>query len=369
MPNTNTQDTFMTTLQDKLLNQSELISSQTSNLENSIAGAIAKVNESNTASKAEVESSYNRTIGYTKESNDNQITAIRERGVGVNTDTVAYKAMSAEADKQIKDLEQRKQELMLQGDAAAASKISDLILKTTEMKIEGMNKTFNNLLSIGSFGLQQESAKRQDRAQNFTEKQAISSIGLEYGIPVSDTDTIESIISKAAPYASAERKLKLAQIQANINESNAKTRQALSEAANSAFTNDPSNVDAMAQTYLNSLNSGDSTWADSLAQKNQNVFSKVQLTAAKVQSQTADQIIETAMAAGLPKDKAIAAVQAQLPRQINPIEINNKFNNYKEPSSMTSGNKSYLDYGGSSSFKLNIKSPAKSETGAKYGTN
>ena len=197
----NTQNTFMTTLQDKLLNQCDLISSQTSNLENSIAAAISKVNESNTASKAAIDSSYNRTIDYTKQNNNNQITAIRERGVGVNADTVAYKAMSAEADKQIKDLEQRKQELMLQGDAAAASKISDLILKTTEMKIEGMNKTFNNLLSIGNFGLAQDAAKRQDRAQNFAERQAISAIGLEYGIPVSDTDTIDSIISKAAPYA------------------------------------------------------------------------------------------------------------------------------------------------------------------------
>ncbi len=223
------QDAFLKTLQDKLLSQSDMISSASTNIESKINEAIGSIKAGNEASKNAITSSYDRTIGYTNEAQQNQITAARERGVGVSTSDVAYKAMTAEADKNLKDLEMRKNELILQGDAASAAKIAELQIQTLDFKTKAMQTTFNNLLSVGSFAMQSQEAQRAEKAQNFLQSSKLAEIGLTYGIPVGPNDTLESMVSKAAPKASEIQKQQLAKLVAETNKANAEAAKAIAD--------------------------------------------------------------------------------------------------------------------------------------------
>lgn len=224
-----TSNTFLQTLQEKLLSQSDMISSANTNIESKINEAIAGIKSSAQSSSQAIASQYDRQIGYTNEAQQNQITAARERGVGMSTSDVAYKAMTAEADKNLKDLEMRKNELILQGDAAAASKIADLQVQTLEFKTKAMQQTFTNLLSVGSFGIQAQESQRAQQAQNFLQSSKVAEIGLQYGIPVSPNDTLESIVTKAAPKASEIQKQQMAKLVAETNLANANAAKALND--------------------------------------------------------------------------------------------------------------------------------------------
>lgn len=249
---TTTNPDFLSTLQEKLMSQTGMISSTPTNIDTAIQGAINNTTRSTASTGAAITSSYDRNISYTAEQNTNQITAARERGVGVNTSDVAYKALASEADKQLKDLEQRKQELLLQNDAAGAAKVSELILTGQKMKQDAMKTTFDSLLSTANLGLNIQAGQRAQKAQDFTQRQAIASIGLEYGIPVSENDTIESIIAKAAPTASKEKQAQLALTLANTRRAQAEAAKAEREGKVTANLNDPVNRQAYISMALTS---------------------------------------------------------------------------------------------------------------------
>lgn len=235
---------FMSTLQDTMMKQSGMISSTPTSIDTAIQGAIGKVNQSTTATGGAIASSYDRNIGYTNEKNQNELTAARERGVGINTSDVAYKALASEADKQLKDLEQRKNELLLQNDAAGAAKVADLMLNGMKMKQDAMQQTFANLLSMGNFGIQTQAAKRADQAQDFTQKSQIASIGLQYGIPVKEGETLQSIVTRAAPFATKEQSAKLGLLLAQTNQANAAADKSRMDGKVTANLNDPVNRQA-----------------------------------------------------------------------------------------------------------------------------
>lgn len=220
---------FLSTLQSTMMNQSGMISSANTGLEQAIRGAIGKVAESTSKGSQVIESKYNREIDYTNTSQQNALTAVRERGAGISTGDIAYKALAAEADKNLKDLEQRKNELIMQNDAAGASKIADLMLTTQKMKIDAMQQTFQNLMSMGNFGLAAAQEKRAANAQTFAEKSAIASVGLQYGVPVTEKDTIATITAKAAPFASKKQAAELAKLVAETNRANAEANKAYND--------------------------------------------------------------------------------------------------------------------------------------------
>lgn len=242
---------FLSTLQSTMMNQSGMISSANTGLEQAIQGAINKVADSTSKGSQVIESKYNREIDYTNTSQQNALTAVRERGAGISTGDIAYKALASEADKNLKDLEQRKNELIMQNDAAGASKIADLMLTTQKMKIDAMQQTFQNLMSMGNFGLQAQANKRAETAQNFAEKSAIASVGLQYGVPVTEKDTIASITAKAAPFASKKQAAELAQLVANTNLANANAAKAAREGKVQGNLSDPTTEKAYIAMALN----------------------------------------------------------------------------------------------------------------------
>jgi hypothetical protein len=214
-------DAFMTELQGSLMKQSGMISSADSNIEASINKAIRGVSSANEASRGAIESEYSRTRGYQTDKNGTSEQAFFESRTGYGTAAVAFANLREYNAKTIRDLDQRKNELILQGDAAAASKIADLQIKKLDYEQEAAQRTFNNLLSTAGLQLNVESGKRADRAQSFTEKSALGAIALEYGIEVKDGDTIDTVVTRAMPMASEAQKLKLQQIRTSIAADNA----------------------------------------------------------------------------------------------------------------------------------------------------
>lgn len=230
------KDPFISQLRDTLSTQAGAISSSDSNIEKRIGEAIGGVKTAAEATRKATESSFNREIGYQQEKGASSESTFLESQRGFATNTAAFRSLVDYNQKSIRDLEQRKQELLMQGDATAASTIAGLQLEKLKFENEAAQKTFTNLLSLGTFSIQQKQEERARRSQDFTESQAISNIALKYGITVEPGDTIDSITKKAAPFASAEEKLAMDVQRAQINASNASAAKAFADmAANKPF--------------------------------------------------------------------------------------------------------------------------------------
>ena len=168
----------------------------------------------------------------------------RAAGSGGLMNISALRELTSTTDKSIKDLEQRKQELILQNDSAAAAKIADLQFKALEFQQTAQQQVFTNLLGMADFGFKQSANELAKSNQVFQQNQAMSSIALKYGITLNPGDTIESVTTRAMPFASKEEALQLAKLQSEINKNNAEVTKTLREGI--SYVND-SNLDTVAQ--------------------------------------------------------------------------------------------------------------------------
>ena len=220
----NSNDAFIQQLQEKLLGQASLISSSTTNLESKIQEAITGTKAAGEASTMALESAANREIAFQKEQYSQQRTSYVEAQRGFAQNVAALNAIDERTEKSVRDLEQRKQELILQGKSETASKIADLQMKALEFRQQAEQQTFSNLMNMSQFALNIQAEERA--AQQFSEtlnlqkaqfqydqQSRITEIALQYGLTVGPGETLSSIAAKAQPYASAEQKARLSQIQ------------------------------------------------------------------------------------------------------------------------------------------------------------
>jgi hypothetical protein len=207
---------LMSEISSRLLSTSGAISSSNSKIEDVISGAIKKTQESGDASKAAAGSQFDRAIGEATDSAARGEQGFLEGQRGFATNVAALRDLRTSNEKGIKDLLQRKEEVMLQGDADTASKISGLILQKYQFQQEAEQKVFSNLTTLANFGMQQAQEKRLAESQAFTEEQGKSQIALQYGIEVKPGDTFTDVVNRAKPLASAEQKLQLDKMTADI---------------------------------------------------------------------------------------------------------------------------------------------------------
>ena len=222
-------DSFMSELQKSLQGAAGAVSSYDTDIEKGINQAIKSTQIATDAGTNRIESQFNREVGYAADIGKAKLTTANEARRGFATNTGILKQIYQDTDKQMKDLEQRKQELILQGEAEGASTIASLQVKSLEMRQQAQQKAYENMLSLASFGLSAKQEQRQARAQTFQEKQALGNIALEYGITLDANDTIESAVAKAAPFASQRQQLQLSKLTQDIAESRARTAQVLKE--------------------------------------------------------------------------------------------------------------------------------------------
>lgn len=218
---------FMKAIQDKLLGQTGIISSTNSQLESRLNAAISGVQESATKSNQALELDYGRQIGYTQDKFMTDQVEGRAGGSGGIMNVAAYNALRDDTNKNLKDLEDRKQSLILQNDSVAAGKIADLQVKALEFQQQAQQQTFSNLLGMANFGIQSAQEQRLAKQQTFQEEQSMANIALQYGIKVNPGDTLQSVVNRAMPFASKEQQLTFAKLQAEINNANAQAAKAL----------------------------------------------------------------------------------------------------------------------------------------------
>lgn len=221
----------------KQMGSSGFVSSATSELDSTLQKAISGYQNSADSANKAVSSSFNRQINDVRDqANVDQVEG-RAAGSGGLLNIGALRELTKTTDKNLNDLEQRKQELILQNDAQAASKIADLQFQAVQFRQQATQQIFSNLLGIANLGIQTQQEQRMAKAQTFQESQAISNVALQYGLNVGPGETIDSITTKAMPFASQEQKAKLAKMQSEIRVNNAQAAKYVSEGISDANFN------------------------------------------------------------------------------------------------------------------------------------
>lgn len=232
------------------------VSSSNDTIDASISAAIQSQKEAAAANAAAIESQYGREAGYLSDNLQNQRTSMIEGTRGGAYGGYALQAVDTQIEKSLRDLEQRKNELVLQGNAAAASKISDLQVQQLQFKQQAQQQVFSNLLAMGNYGLQKRQVDLASEQQDFQEQSAISTIALRYGLEMQPGETIDSITFRAKSIASQEEQLNLEKARQQIMQSKAETAKANAESAKilqqNKFSNalDFATIDSLARASL-----------------------------------------------------------------------------------------------------------------------
>ena len=233
-PTNDQNNAIFNALQARLTEQAGAISSSQSNIEKSISNAMSGVREGATAESQRIESQFGRETGYARDRARSEFQNFSENRAGFATQMSAFRNLVDTTDKYMTDLAQRKEELILQNNAAAAGKIVDLEIKSLEFVQKARQDTFDNIFKSASLELSrmgEDRAGREllatvdfnrtklelDREQLDQNKQnAMASIAAEYGVTIEAGEDLADIVSKVAPMASAKQKKELQLLQAQI---------------------------------------------------------------------------------------------------------------------------------------------------------
>lgn len=209
-----TNDQFTAAIQSKLLDMSGMISSNNSDLETGLKTAQDTLQASSNKTDAATNLSYDQQIADAKDKASSDITNGRAGGAGGVLNLAALRELTDLTDKNLNDLEQKRQEALLNNDAATAKQLSDLQMQALTLKQDAIQKTFGNLLQLGQFGIQAQTEQRAAAAANDAHTKAVGDLiasNPDAGIKV--TDTLDQAYAKmgSAP-DNPDLQLKKAQI-------------------------------------------------------------------------------------------------------------------------------------------------------------
>lgn len=180
---------FIEQLTNRLIGQSGIVSSLNTDLENTFAQAAEGINTAADANTARVESAFNREIDFNRQRGDQAFQSAVEGQRGFATQRTALISLEEETQKNLKDLEQRKQELILQGESAAASQLAQLQVDSIKTKIDAQKTFFNQLLQSSEFAQSQFNADRQFGQQQFENAFNVAKFGAEFNEGVRQFET------------------------------------------------------------------------------------------------------------------------------------------------------------------------------------
>lgn len=223
-----TNDTILSALQSKVMGDSGMVSSAQSNIDKSISAAISGIEKGKAATSERLESQFGREIAFTEESLKQERESLRERG-SFGQATAALQQLDAKNEKTLRDLDQRKKELILLGESEAANQISQLQIQQLQFKQQAEQQAFANMFNVGQLEIQAKAEDRLDKQFNqtytlqkkqfeFTQRGKIADIATQYGLDINPGETLESIVTRAKPFASAEQKARLDAITKKVEE-------------------------------------------------------------------------------------------------------------------------------------------------------
>lgn len=241
-------DDFFNALNSKLMSQSDMISSSNTGIEDKIQQAIKGIQSGNADSAKATSLDYAGQEQNVLDQAAQTKTGIQDRQAGFATNSSVLRLVNDTTTKQIDTLEKNKQELILQGNAAAAGQISQLQVQALQMQQQAQQQSFTNMLSLAGVNLQQMQFKQSQTAQQDQEDQAKGQIALQYGVQVQPGDTLSDVINRAQPFASKAQQLQMEQLQTSIDSNKAQTASALNSLKNDQPLDDTS-LTALAVSY------------------------------------------------------------------------------------------------------------------------
>ena len=256
-------EAFNAAVEKKLLGQASVVSSFDTQLEQSYTDASAGIRSGNESSKQRIESVYQREKQGILGTGEDAVKGFAEGRSGFATQMAGLRSIVQTTDKNLNDLTQRKEELILQGDSQAAGQISGLIIDRLKFKQQAEQQVFGNLLGMANYGQQKKQSADQlaqskyqfDQKMKYDETTAMSSIALEYGLHTQPGETLTTLYSRASAEMGADSPaaLKIKQAQSEINRNNADIARIRNEIARSNQTTPKlgsADLDAIVQASL-----------------------------------------------------------------------------------------------------------------------
>lgn len=137
-------------LQSSLLASSDLVSSSDSGIEKAISGAVSNIKDSQAASAQRIQNeAASQSANIQRTGLINQTDAIEGRR-GFATQTAVLRNILNTTNQELKDLESRKQDLLMQGEAEAASQISQLQVQSLQLAQEAKQNAVNNMINLSN---------------------------------------------------------------------------------------------------------------------------------------------------------------------------------------------------------------------------
>lgn len=213
-------DTLMEQLSSRLLGATDMVSSTSAGITKAIEEALSGVEKAKVATAGRIESEAGRALEELRGEQERRITAFQESQVGFATNTAALRQLQEQGEKSLRDLEQRKQELLMSNDAQSANQITQLQLQKLQFMEQAEQQYFSNLFNMAGLAIQTRAEQRAseqfektfqfqlDQLQ-YQKQKEIASIATEFGMAISPNETLESIVNKVAPLADKKRRLEL----------------------------------------------------------------------------------------------------------------------------------------------------------------
>lgn len=212
-------DNFGQALLDRMMSMSPLVSSDNTSFET----AISSSKQATEQGAQLIESKGSREISAAREKFGAERTTLLESGRGFMVNTAALRQLDESTDKSIKDMEARKDELILQNNIAGANRISDLQVKSEEFRQNARQQSFENIFKMGQFAIGLKAEERaaeqfkdtmsfQRETLKFNTENKMADIAAEWGVDILPGDTLASVVNKVKPFASAKRRGELAKL-------------------------------------------------------------------------------------------------------------------------------------------------------------
>lgn len=236
VPSTGVDTTVAGAVADRLRQNIDIVSSIPTPTEISLAGERAKIEEAGVSFETGVRASIERKRIEIEEESARTLASAREmqRGAGPASAFALIDRINKSTEASMRDLDLREQEALATNKRDIADRIANLKLQELTFNQSARQQAFNQAIGIANLGIQMAQEKRLENQAKTVEQQAMSAIALNYGVTVEPGDTIESITSRAAPFASDKQKLELDRIKADIGKIKAETQKTISESGATA---------------------------------------------------------------------------------------------------------------------------------------
>ena len=252
---------FLKQLQDNLLKQgSQVSSSEESNIDKLIGGAISGLETGREAEAVGIKAGFGRQREEAARTGERTFVGAREssRNIGAASQFAILSQIQESTDRSLKDLDAREREALASGSRETAAQIASLKVQQLQFRQQAQQDLFKNLLAGAQVEQGERGLKLQERQVSFSERQATANVGLQYGVTVGPNDTLETVVARAIPVASDMQKAQLAKLVAETKRANAEAAKAL---RGDEFTLDAITASAFASTFVNLTSSGRSAEA------------------------------------------------------------------------------------------------------------